>query len=428
MRDIPSEVVEALTGSRSGDRLECWLWYDGGLAHPEPLNIASWGLSWDGSDSKKTQGTLSLEVVDNTGELAPWLFDDPLGVGGSQIQAIYHVGGLDEIAVGWYRITSTDSDEQWRTYQIREDGHIEPDTAPHTRLVMVSGGATIAVEAEELTVNADLDKLLAPEAPPVGATVLSEVRRLLRDIIPVVTAPGVADEAVPEDVVYERERMEAVMDLIASIDCWWRMDGAGALEIYPLSERTPRWLVRGGPDGALIRVPRSMSIDGLHNIAVTDGQEGETPVRGIWMVDSGPLRADGPHGRVPVFYQSSLITNQTAAVSHSRGTLEGDIAARAIDLPVECLPHPGLQTGDWVTLATPRVDGETLTVDGQILSMKLSGSTAVDPMSMTVRCTYGDVKAAFSQSSLRKYQTNQKPDPMWDLADQLWDQANRRWG
>lgn len=385
MRAMSDEALSALTGSRSGERVIAHVWYDGAVVAAD-LPLSSWSVSSDMSRQVQTQ--VSLEVRDPDGSLAPWALDDPLGVGGSRIQLIYAMSPTEVVNLGWYRLTKSEPVENWQLYRL---GEAEDD------VVWVSGGATIPVQADDLTRMVIMDRLLTASSPGASATVLSEVRRLLKDVLPVAVAAGVTDASVSPSVVYERERMDAVEDLLATIGCTFRMTGDGQLEVYPTAPAEPVWTVQGGEDGVLVSVQHSQQIEGLYNAAVVEGATEGTnlPLFAVRTEQSGPLRWDGPHGHAPFFHSATGLLKTQPAVDLAAVTVLADrVRTRSITLNVTCLPHPGLQPGDWVRVASPTVSGKAYPLDGVVRSMELRGSTSgTAPMTLSVECSFEDVQA-----------------------------------
>ncbi|MDF2915998.1 MAG: hypothetical protein K0S70_215 [Microbacterium sp.] len=396
MRALPEDVVSGLTGSRAGEGILAHAWYDGEVVAAD-LPVESWSVNWD--SARQVQGQLDIEVRDPDGVLAPWAVDDPLGVGGSRLQVIYRFGSGATVDLGWFRITSSDPVEKWRSYRVNDS------TVPTgvgelaffgERLEWVSGGATVPVQGDELTRQAVIDRLLAPESPRAGATVLSEVRRLLSDIVPVSVADGVEDASVSRTVVYEQDRMGAVEDLLDRIGCSHRMTGDGQLEVYPDAQVAPVWTLSGGDDGVLIDVRRSQRLDAMFNGAVSEGQDSANrPLIGRAFDTTGPLRWEGPHGRYPTFHSATgLLKTQGAVDADALTSLRSAVSQRSVVLDVTCLPHPGLQTGDWVTVTNPTVAGREYPLTGVVRQMSLSGTAdGVKPMALAVECAFSDVQA-----------------------------------
>lgn len=396
MRTMTEEQVASLDGSSNSGQLVVHAWYDGALV-AESLPVETWSLSWD--RGRQVQGQVTVTVRDPDGTLAPWSVDDPLGVGGARLQCIYQLGGgLAPLDLGWYRIIGSDPVESWRVIHVKDSTATGTDESAFfgERLEWVSGGASIPVQADDLTRQAVIDRLLAPESPAPASTAVGEIRRLLADIVPVSLAVGVEDRPVSTSLVYERERMDVVEDLLVSMGCWHRMTGDGQLEIYPEVRTEPAWQIAGGNDGVLISVQRSQSLDGLFNGAVSEGGESGLPIIGRAFEPAGPLRWEGPHGRYPDFHSATgLLKTQAAVNADAQSRLWSEVANRSVLLSVTCLPHPGLQVGDWVTVANPTTSGDPVPLVGVVRSIALRGSAAsgVSPMSIGVECAFTDVQA-----------------------------------
>ncbi|AYN58775.1 minor tail protein [Arthrobacter phage Polka] len=405
MLPIEPNTVEALTGSRSGDKLEVFAWYDGQLMTPDGLPTSDWSLSWDGSDSKQVQGVLELQVEDPDGTISPWLWDDPLSVGGAELMCRYIVGGTTEVINrGWFRITENAPKESWFSRVVREDGYSEPGSrvrAGH-RLVMVSGGAVVPVTAEDLTVRLALDEFLSPEQPEgADPTALGELARIVGDAVPLDIAEDVEDVAVPKTLTYEGPKIDAVMDLAGRCGAAVRMGGDGELQVYVKSS-VPVWTVAGGDDGALINIDRSNKADILANIGIVRGEAKQTndngeqsalPLVGVAQVLDGPLRVGGPHGRIPRRLDSSLLTTQAQVDAAAESLITNYLSSLTIDLEVTCLPHPALQIGDYVTVTQPVVEGRLMPITGEVVGMRLrSAGSTVANMTLTVRCSAAQVQ------------------------------------
>lgn len=402
MRSIDPASATALMGSRSGDKLICHAWYGGKLTYPN-LPVSAWGLTWD--DTAQIKGALTLTVTDDTNKLTPWLLEDPLGVGGAEIQVLYQIGGAGTVNVGWFRIVQNQPVEAWRTYTVRNVGAVNTGTTvpPGQSITMVPAGSTITLTAHDRTENAVHANLLAPESPGAGATVTSEAKRLLDGIMRVTVAAGVTDASVASSVVYARDRLNEVENLLTNVQATHRMTGDGAFEIYPITPQTPVWTIQGGDEGALVTINHGTDNTQLYNTVVSDGTQTATksdgtqvqlPVRGVAKLTVGPLRTGGPHGSFVYFHSSPLITNQSTADQDAQTLLNNLVTNQTIDLAIECLPHPALQIGDWVTVMSPVIDGRQVPLNGRVLKQDLKSvnGTAVDRMTLTVRCSYQDAQ------------------------------------
>jgi len=376
VRVLPAGMLEALSGSVVDAKLVCNAWYDGTLAKAN-LPIAKWSITWDGADTAVVQGKASFTVVDDTGALAPWGWDEPLSAAGSKIQTTFQCAGYGA-DLGWWLVTRNQPNEMWRI--------------AGANLQWVSGGASIPVDGEELTRLAADYRFWAPESPPGGASVVSEVRRLMAEICAVVVAPGVVDQPVPSSMVYKDNHAAHVLDLVRSIGCWVRMTGAGEMEIYSQARTAPVWTIQGGTDpaGGLVTVARSQQRTDILNGVASTSSSSSVEIRKLATVTTGPLRYGGPAGWL-IQEHTALATTDDGVQQDAQTYLDNKTYAKTLKLGVACLPNPAIQVGDWVRVGQPVIDGTAFPLDGVVTAVTLSGSTAgMDPMLLTVEVAATD--------------------------------------
>lgn len=382
MRDISTDDAEILLGSRSGDRIIAHAWYDGALVAPD-LQVTEWSIRETNSRQVKTQ--VDITVVDEDGSLAPWALDDPLAPGGSRLQVIYEVGGGGQVNYGWYVVSRSVPSESWRVYP-----------GENHSLRWVPGGGVIPVEGDDLTRLAVDDELLANESPPTSSTVITEIRRMLDGIMGVVVSAEVdANVAVPNGTVYEKEtpRLNVVEDLLSRINATHRMTGDGMLEIIPIAKQPAVWDIVPGEEGALVQVVRDLDLTNMKNAVVATSTELDTEVVGRAFESFGPLAWEGPAWRRPEFISTSLIDSTEEAYEVANSALANGISNRSVTLRVTCLPHPGVQVGDWVRVASPTITGSTVDLVGRVDAKTLRGSrSGVAAMTLEVTCDYIDVQ------------------------------------
>lgn len=377
MRPISSTMLDAIAGSAPDARVTAAAWYDGILREPE-LPISTWSATWNGADNTLIQGQASVTVADPTGRLAPWGFDEPLSAAGSRLLLTFRCGD-EAVDLGWFTVADNQPTEQWRLVA--------------SKLTWVSGGASIPVGLSDLTLLVQDSGFIAPEAPPTAATVLSEVRRLLTGICPVIVADGVTDAGVPSTIVYKDDRLAAVQDLVRAINCRYRMTGNGSLEVYPLTQSAPVWTIQGGDGGALVSLNRRQTRADLINGVVSTSNDPSVEIRALATVTAGPLRWDGPFGR-KIARHNAIATTQEGVEADANTYLNNTAVLKTLPLTVLCKPHPGIQIGDWVRVAQPTINGAAYPLDGLVTAVQLKGSaTGVDPMQLTVNCALADVQA-----------------------------------
>ncbi|MDP9185632.1 MAG: hypothetical protein M3O29_08200 [Actinomycetota bacterium] len=378
MRTLTPGMVDAISGSAPDARAVAYAWYDGELAEKDPLPLGNWSITWDGDDNTLIQGKGSFTVADGSGRLAPWGFDEPLSAAGSKLQVSF-VCGNESVDLASLTISANQPTEQWRV--------VGP------ALVWVPGGASIPVTADDLTLLVQDAPFITPEAPPAGATVIGEVRRLLTGICPVTLAAGVTDKPVPASIIYKDDRLAAVFDLVKSLNCRYRMTGNGQLEIYPLTRTDPVWTIRGKDGGALVSLNRSQARADLINGVVSTSSSPSVEIQRTAWIEAGPLRLDGPFGR-KVKRHNAIADTADGVLADAQTELDNSMLLKTVPLKVMCTPHPGIQIGDWVRLAQPVIDGSEFPLDGRVSYVQLKGSPqGVEAMQLVVDCALSDVQA-----------------------------------
>lgn len=377
MRNISQDVLDALSGSSSGARVSCDALYNGEVV-ASGLDVSSWSMSWRAGDQQMVQGSASFTVED-TGGLSPWGFDEPLSVGGSRIRTVFECAG-DVIPMGEWVISSNEPNETWR---LGARGSVK----------WVQGGASIPVQASDLTQLLADDKFMSPEAPQPGGTVFTELERLCAGVLPVAFV-GVDDKSVPKNMVYNEERINTVADLARMIGDY-RVNGDGLLEVFdPSRPSEPMWTIAPGEGGALVTVGRSQEREGLYNAVVATGQtEDGNELRAYAILEDGPLRFGGPFGRKPM-ETSSLATTPWGVRQDAHSTLANKVESSTTMLKVYCTPSPLYEIGDWGVVVSPMIDGSEFPLVGRCVEVALSGgSSGLDSMQLVMECSTADVMA-----------------------------------
>lgn len=239
--------------------------------------------------------------------------------------------------------------------------------------VWVRRGGDVLVDADDLMWQVDAERFLAPESPAGSATCIGEIGRLLSGIMPIGSTAGVTDRGVPSSVVYNDSRADAVKSLADALNADIRVSPHGLLDLVPKTTGASVWTIdvapgRGYP-GALVDANTVLSAEDLPNAARSTGSDPTTnlPIVGMafeggnalkygQMTEGGSLRFGGPHGRIPVFHDSPLITTQSQANADALTVLQTAQSKRAQTLNVTCVPNPAIQLLDYVTLRTPAGD------------------------------------------------------------------------
>ena len=372
MLPMTSDALASLDGTRVRERIKVDAYLGDRLTRKD-LTVASWSLSWDATRKVQCSGTVT--VADPDGELSPWEIGDVLGPG-SRLQATWVCEDGSLVPRAMLVITQPEPETAWRIYH---GGGTER---------WVPSGGVVTCTVEDTSLLAVRDQLQAAQSAQHG-TVIAEVKRLLSGIIPVVTTLD-DNVQVSSDTVYEKDRLDAVDDLLEHASLLRRIDGSGVIHLIESRDNTaPVWDVRGGDRGALVSMARTMKLDDYVSSVVatsSGGQQDEYVGRAY--LTTGVSRWGGPIGNHTEFYSSPLITSQGAAESAAQTRLKTLTSDRSVELDVTCVPHPGLELHDRVSVMVPTLSGKSASITGRVTGFTLGGdSNGLNSMTMTVTCS-----------------------------------------
>lgn len=358
MRTIPLLMQEALTGSAPDARMVFHTFYDGRLSTVDPLPAGDWTLRWNVRPRTVVRTEGSLAVADDTGSLSPWGLSDSLSAAGSQLSAVFHCGG--------------ESLDLARTTVVRN----QPDERLHQAAGRwVLSGAKVGVTVAELSRLVQDDEFIAAESPPSGATVLSEVRRLLQGHVGVLVDAGVVDRTLP-GMIHPENRLEAVYALVDMVGDG-RFTGDGQFQVY-VPKTTPQFTIKGRPLGDLVGVSREQSRDNFYNFVVATGKDASgNELKAYARVPSGPLRDGGPFKR-RVYRHNSIATTQAGVQADADTKLRNLLRDSTVEVPFECVPSAliAAEAGDYGQVMFPALDGNEYPLRGRLMEAQLSGGAS----------------------------------------------------
>lgn len=348
MQVVTDEFLAALDGSfQPTVRVDAW--YDGELVL-EDVPITGGSVTLD--RNRAINGSLSLDAASPDGTLIPTSWDSPLACYGQvlNVRAGIRYGASDgeDVSLGWYRIDSADPREWWVPYRTTDDLTQDP--------TWVCRGTLVGVEASDRLSLLDDDTFAIPEAPASLTSTLTEITRLARDLVPVDDLSDIVDAAIPRSITYQASRVDALQALADVVSCWVRMSPGGGLT---LRSQTPSedavWTVTIGESGGKITDwGRKVTRSGLRNGVLSKGQAADgIPVQGLAVETEGPLRWDGPFGRVVEEHNSNLLTTAAAAQLDAETRLARLIRERVAPVTVTCVANPALELDDTVALELP---------------------------------------------------------------------------
>lgn len=327
-------------------------WYDDRLLHDD-IPIAAGREEVDRGSNVPERVTLSVPSVDKGYDFSPYAYDSPLAANGQMIRVLLGIGlGVDRIewiTRGWFVIES--SEDQ---------------------------GETIEVQAAGLLYKIQEAGLINPFQPKT--TMKAAIRSLVEPAITVDFDSALVDRSVPANANYDQDRLQALNITLAAWPAIAEVTNEGYLYVSPGDDKTTVDVALSTTDGGTVMTRTgSSSRQGVYNTVVAQGTKADGGVvRGVAYEPTGPRRYGGPFNElaVPLYFDSPLITTgaQAKAAANTRlRTLRRNIS---ISYNVTCVPHPGIQAGDLIT-----IDGVSYIVEGLALPYTAGGGE----MTMKVR-------------------------------------------
>lgn len=281
-------------------------------------------------------------------------------------------------------------------YGIVIPGRVEPEWVPMIRGLITAvprrrpiGSGTITLTLVDRSARVAEDKLAAPQQTVSGATVVTEIRRLIQASlgtgVAVVDRTGSAQVAPVMEIEQERwsDGVEKLADAIGA-EVYADPTGSFVIRRQPALTDTPMWVVASGPGGILVERDDNLSRDEVFSGVVARGErtDGTTAVQAtVWDTDpASPTYHLGPFGSKLKLYTSPLLTTvaqcQTAAealLARSRG---GDAA-----VTLSAIVNPALEAGDVIVV---RDDGVTRAhiVDKVVTPLSPSGAQSMQTRSI----------------------------------------------
>ncbi|MFC5802812.1 hypothetical protein [Streptomyces formicae] len=251
-----------------------------------------------------------------------------------------------------------------------------------------TGGDTVTVQADGLLTFIDEAKFSAPFQPASGDTLASVARDLVEPALTVVV-DSLVDRAVPQGMQWDTDRLGALREVVNAWPADMRVTEDGYLLLEPLVETgDPVLNLTDGVGGTVIRWQGRTSRDGAFNVVVAQGEDGSgSQIQGVAYdrSPSSPFRVSGPFSPLPVPYPyySPLLTNVAQCRAAAETTLQRLRRSASRMLTVTMVPHPGLLTGDFITVTGAGLTGALAVIE----TMSLPYSPG--EMSLTVRVLDG---------------------------------------
>lgn len=328
--------------------------------------------SWEesaSSDGRKVSSTLSLSVADPLGNMTRGL-RAPLGWMGQRLAVRAGFAKPGAFATGADDSRQSGELVPMGSWLITDPGSVPVQWVDYGTM-QVSRGGVVTPSAIDLLAILDGDDFTALTAPLTGATVRSEVLRIVGGRLPVAASwPGVdGSTAYASTEAYGDNRLGALCTVLNAAGAVAWVNRSGALQPLPLSKTAvDRVLPKAVIESKRIVGGR----DGLFNQAVVTGTATDgTPLIGIATEVTGPLAADpAKFGTVTKRFSNPLVHTQGGLDATAATYLAQGIAARAVRVDVSLdVPDYAIDPLDLLTVLD--VD-QPLT--GTVQSLKRGGS------------------------------------------------------
>jgi len=239
------------------------------------------------------------------------------------------------------------------------------------RIQEVKGaGADVRVSGVGLMARLEGHGIGKPSVPGRGATLASEVRRLVAPTgLEVWVDPALADRAIPEDVSWGANRMETLLDLVKAWPARMRSDVDGrVLFLPPLAEDVrPVTTLTDGSGGTVVEAPIEDSRDGIYNHVIVRGKDADKNGNPTFQVEEaatwGPFSVRTYDTETAPVVTSELVRSQSTAREVAKAELVKALSTARVlpvihapdyrldvDVPVEVITHnprSGVDVHEW---------------------------------------------------------------------------------
>jgi len=329
MLDMSSTALDAVQRSYTMDvRAESWL---GGQLIADDIPISDGSETCDRSLNIPEQVSLTVPRRDKGFDWDPGTDPaHPLAAYGQMLRIDYglDVGGqMEWINRGWFLITESSTD-----------------------------GDTVTVNAAGLLTLIDEAQMVAPFQPSSTDTLASVIRALVEPALTVSFDGALIDRAVPLGMQWDSDRLGGVTEVLAAWPADMRVTEDGYLLVEPVDDSgTPVLSLTDNTGGTVVRWQGSTSRDGAFNVVVAQGEDSAgNQLTGVaYDTDpNSPFVWGGSFNPLPVpySYSSSLLTTIAQCRSAAASTLLRLRRTASRKISVTMVPHPGLVTGDIVSI------------------------------------------------------------------------------
>lgn len=348
-----------LASVRGGGRLRTRVTLTPVIGDPVDLFVIDGSITLDRTADRRGRGSLTISAVNPlTGEPVT-TNQDAFGAApyGATVQVWrgfeYVAGSIEVVSLGIYRL----------------------DSAPRQVLEQ-----QVALDLVDLSAQIADERFVAPRTFTKTTLVEDAIEDLILDVFPSATVHKPGDTTtLGKRTVLEQDRWQACIDFATSIGCNIYPDADGDWQLVDVPDPTASlsvWSVDASPEGVMIDATINQTRQSVYNGVVVTGEPAEKHAPAYALVTdddpSSPTKWGGPFGRVPDFYSSETIRDNTQAQAVGEARLRDLLGvARSVDLTA--VPNPALEPGDQIETVFPDGTSETHLIDAVTIGLQPDG-------------------------------------------------------
>lgn len=274
-----------------------------------------------------------------------------------------------------------------------------------SRPVRTGGGISIS-SAPDRFAFLQRARFETPRVSESGLTNVEQIIRLAGEVVDSSPETGGLTTANPlretkvAVLVWDKDRDKAIQDLAtaAGVEAFYGPTGQFTVRDVAVMDTHPVWRIRTGPGGVMVSGTSTRDRTRVYNVVVvvSTKTDGVIPFPPQIVEDTDPLsptNVNGPYERCPYFL--STATLGTAADAYQAGkALLAKVRGRFIDMTVETVVNPALDSGDTVSVATEDGNSRLYLLDS--FPIPLGASTGTQSLTLRSLAAVSDTTTSSS--------------------------------
>lgn len=257
-----------------------------------------------------------------------------------------------------------------------------------TRPIRAGGGIGIS-SAPDRYAAVQRARFEIPRVSDSGMTNVAQIIRLVTEVVPStpetagLTSANPLSETLVGLQVWDRDRDKTIEDLAtaAGVEVFFGPTGQLTIRDVAVQEASPVWRIHTGRDGVMSSGTATRDRSRVYNVVVvvSTKTDGVPPFQPQIVEDADPVsptNVNGPYGRAPYFLSTATIGNAADAVRAGRALL-AKVRGRFVDVSVEAVVNPALDSGDTVSVTTEDGGSRLYLVDSFSVPLGPAGAQSI---------------------------------------------------